>query len=195
VSASKNILIVDGHPDSSPERLSSALAKAYRNGAEAAGHSVRQIDVGAMQFSPLRNATEFASRPTDDVIIEAQEEFLKANHIVFIFPLWLGGPPALLKAFLEQVARGQFLLRERKRGFPQGGLKGRSASVIVTMGMPPLLYRVIFGARGIRAFCQGILRLAGLSPVRTYYFGGAAITQPRCKELIQRVHELGRRQA
>jgi len=195
VSGPKNILIIDGHPDPSPERLSSALAKAYRDGAEAAGHSVRQIDVGAIRFSPLRNAAEFASQPTDKAIIDAQGEFLKADHIVFIFPLWLGGPPALLKAFLEQVARGQFLLQERKRGFPVGGLKGRTASIIVTMGMPPLLYRTIFGARGIKAFSQGILRMAGLSPVRTHYFGGAAITQPRSNQLIQKIHALGRRQA
>lgn len=191
----KNILIVNGHPDASPERLSSALATAYREGAEQGGHNVRCIDIGAISFPILHNAAEFAGRPTDKAILEAQDAFLEANHILFVFPLWLGGPPALLKAFLEQLARGQFLLRERKHGFPLGGLKGRSASVIVTMGMPPLLYRVIFGARGIKAFNQGILRLAGLSPVHTFYFGGAAITQPACNRLIQKLRDMGRRGA
>jgi putative NADPH-quinone reductase len=190
-----NILVIDGHPDASPERLSGALAAAYQEGAEAAGCIVRRIDVGAIQVPILRNAAEFAGKTADEAIVEAQGAFLKADHIVFIFPLWLGGPPALLKAFLEQVARGQFLLRERKRGFPLGGLKGRSAHVIVTMGMPPLLYRVIFGAHGIKAFTQGILRLAGLSPVRTSYFGGSDITPPNCERLIGKIHQMGRRAA
>ena len=191
----KNILVINGHPDASPERLSSALASAYQSGAEGAGHVVRRINTGAINFPILRNPTEFASKPIEGAVIDAQNEFLKADHIVFIFPLWLGGPPALLKAFLEQVARGQFLLRERKHGFPLGGLKGRSATVIVTMGMPPLLYRVIFRACGIKAFSQGILRLAGLSPIRTSYFGGSQITPPNCAKLIGKVHRMGRRAA
>lgn len=189
----KNVLVIDGHPDASPERLSGALATAYREGAEAAGHIVQRIDIGASPFPILRNAAEFAARSTEEAIVEAQAAFLKADHVIFIFPLWLGGPPALLKAFLEQVARGQFLLHERKHGFPLGGLKGRSARVIVTMGMPPLLYRVIFGAHGIKAFTQGILRLAGLSPIRISYFGGAAIAAPNCDRVIRRVHEMGGR--
>jgi putative NADPH-quinone reductase len=191
----KNLLIINGHPDASPGRLSSALAAAYQEGAEAAGHTVRRINIGAIEFPVLRDPSKFTSKPSEVAILDAQNEFLKADHLVFIFPLWLGGPPALLKAFLEQIACGQFLLRERKHGFPTGGLKGRSASVIVTMGMPPLLYRVIFGARGIKSFNQGILRLSGLSPIRAYYFGGAAITPPGCTRLIQKLREMGRKAA
>ena len=87
------------------------------------------------------------------------------------------------------------VLQERKRGFPLGGLKGRSASVIVTMGMPPLLFRTIFGAHGIKAFTQSILRLAGLSPIRTSYFGGSAILSQNCERVIGKVREMGRRAA
>jgi putative NADPH-quinone reductase len=191
----KNILVINGHPDPSPERLSAALATAYQQGAEAAGCIVRRIDIGKVHFPILRNAAEFTSNAVDEAIIDAQDAFLKADHVVFIFPLWLGGPPALLKAFLEQVGRGQFLLRERKRGFPLGGLKGRSASVIVTMGMPPALYRILFRARGVKAFTQGILRLAGLSPVRISCFGGSDIMPPNCEKLIRKVHQMGRRRA
>lgn len=190
------ILVINGHPDAAPERLSSALATAYQQGAEASGHNVRRIDVGNVHFPILRNAAEFAGKSKDGPIIEAQAAFLDADHLVFIFPVWLGGPPGLLKAFLEQVARGQFLLREqRKHGFPVGGLKGRSASVIVTMGMPPLIYRILFGAHSIKGFAQGILRMAGLSPIRIAYFGGPDITPPNCEKLIQKVHQLGRRGA
>lgn len=189
----KKILVINGHPDAAPQRLSGALATAYQQGAEASGCMVRRIDVGNVHLSILRNAAEFSEKSKDPPIIEAQAAFLEADHLVFIFPLWLGSPPALLKAFLEQVARGQFLLREHKGGFPLGGLKGRSARVIVTMGMPPLFYRILFGARGVKAFAQGILRLSGLSPVRISYFGGPDITPPNCEKLIQKVHQMGRR--
>jgi putative NADPH-quinone reductase len=189
----KRIAIINGHPDASPERLCSALARAYRDGAEAAGFKVEQIDIAAIDFPILRQPADFTTKSTQPTIVEAQAKILDANHLVFIFPLWLGGPPALLKAFLEQLARGQFLLREGKHGFPAGGLKGRSVRVIVTMGMPPLVYRVIFGARGIKAFNQGILRLAGLSPIRTSYFGGSEISPPNCEKLIGKIYQMGRR--
>jgi putative NADPH-quinone reductase len=73
--SSKNILIINGNPDPSPQRLSSAIAAAYREGAVNAGHDPRQTDVGALSLPVLRTAVEFASPPNDvgwktDTIIE-----------------------------------------------------------------------------------------------------------------------------
>lgn len=191
----KNILIINGNPDPSPQRLSHALAQAYGDGAQKAGHHVRQIDIGNLDIPFLRTAAAFAAQPGEPAIVDAQKAFGAANHLVFVYPLWLGGPPALLKAYMEQLACGQFLLRERKGGFPQGALKGRSARVIVTMGMPPLVYRLVFGAHGVKAFNRSILAMSAMAPIRTSYFGGAAITGPRSSGLVSRIREMGRRAA
>jgi putative NADPH-quinone reductase len=59
--------------------------------------------------------------------------------------------PALLKAFIEQVMRPGIALEYREHGFPKGLLAGRSARIIVTMGMPALIYRWYFRAHGARA--------------------------------------------
>lgn len=189
----KHILIIDGNPDPSPDRLSSALARAYQEGAEGPDCTVRRINVGEIDFPILRSAAEFAGSPQDTAIVEARAAFMLAEHIVFIYPLWLGGPPALLKAFMEQVARNQFLLGENKRGFPLKKMKWRSARIIVTMGMPPLIYRTIFGAHGVKSFNSGILRLAGFSPVRTTYFGGSDIVSPNTGRIIEQVRDMGRK--
>jgi len=191
----RHILIIEGNPDASHERLSSALARAYHEGAEAPDCMVQRINVGGIQFPILRTAKEFETEPAEEAIIDAQAAFLRADHIVFIFPLWLGGPPALLKAFMEEVARDHFLIRESDRGFPKGQLKGRSAELIVTMGMPPLLYRTLFGAHGVKAFDKSILRMAGISPVQTTYFGGSDITPPHVGKLIDRARRMGQKAA
>lgn len=188
----KHILIINGHPDTSRERLCSALAHAYQEGAQSADCMVQRIDIGGIHLPLLRSAEEFATEPRQDAILEAQSAFLRAHHVVFVFPLWLGGPPALLKAFMEQLARNHFLLRESDKGFPKGLLKGRSARLIVTMGMPPLFYRTLFGAHGIKAFTRGILWLAGFSPIRVSYFGGAAITARHSAKLVEKVRRMGR---
>jgi putative NADPH-quinone reductase len=189
----KRILIIDGNPDPSPDRLSSALARAYQEGAEGPDCMVRRINIGGIEFPILRSAEEFASSPTDKAMVEARAAFMLAEHIVFIYPLWLGGPPALLKAFMEQIARDQFLLGENKRGFPLKKMKWRSARVIVTMGMPPLIYRTLFGAHGVKSFNTGILRLAGFSPIRTSYFGGSRLQRPHSDRLIGKVRDMGRK--
>jgi putative NADPH-quinone reductase len=112
---------------------------------------------------------------------------------VFVYPLWLGGPPALLKAFMECVACGDFLIGAGGRFMPKGKLAGRSARMVVTMGMPALAYRIMFGAHGTRAFEKGILRLAGISPVRTSYIGNVGTTAEGCRRWVGRMHALGAR--
>lgn len=191
----KQILVINGNPDPAPERLSSALATAYQEGAEGKDCKVRRLDVGGLDIPVLRKAADFLTQATDRATTEAQEAFLAANHIVLIYPIWLGSPPALLKAFMEQLSRSEFLLKKKGDGFPAGGLKGRSARVIVTMGMPTLLYRTWFGAHGVKAFNQAILGMAGLSPIRTSYFGAAAIAPPRSGQLVEKVRAMGRRHA
>jgi len=90
----KHILLINGNPDPSPERLTSALAKAYREGAENDGCIVRQINVGGTEFPWLHNAHDFTTEAKDKAIIEAQGAFLTADHVVFIYPLWLGSARA-----------------------------------------------------------------------------------------------------
>ena len=91
-----------------------------------------------------------------------------AEHIVFVFPLWLGTMPALLKAFLEQVMRPgiAFAYPDEKCGFNKTLLQGRSARIVVTMGMPSFFYRLWFLGHGIAGMRRNILNFVGIKPVR-----------------------------
>ena len=188
----RDILIINGHPDPSPDRLAAALATAYGEGAIQSGHKVRRLDIGALTFPLLREPQQFLTEPADAAIVSARREFLLADHLVFIFPLWLGGLPAAFKGFLEQIARAEFALGANGKGFPLGKLKGRSARVIVTMGMPAPIYRIFFGAHGVKALESGMLGLSGIRPVRTSYFG--AITDAKSgAKAIAKARALGAR--
>lgn len=191
----RHILILNGNPDPKAERLSHALCRAYHEGAEESGAMVRHINVGGVEFPMLHDAAEFGTEPSEPAVVAAQGAFLTADHIVFVYPLWLGGPPALLKAYMEQLARNSFLIGKTEHGFPPARLKGRTARVIVTMGMPPLIYRVMYGAHGVRAFNRNILNLAGIKPVRTTMFGGPQINARGAARTIEKVRDIGRRMA
>jgi putative NADPH-quinone reductase len=79
--------------------------------------------------------------------------------------------PALLKGFLEHIFRPGFAMEYQKQGFPKRLLSGRSARIIVTMGMPVLLYRWYFGAYGLRSFERSMLSFAGIKPIRESLYG------------------------
>lgn len=165
----RRILVINGHPDPRPERLCAALAAAYAKGAQAGGHEVRRVDVGALDFPLVRSFDDFAKAPPP-VIAGAQADVTWANHLVVIHPLWLGGAPAVLKAFLEQVFRYGFALAAEGR--MQGLLGGRSVRTIVTMGMPAPVFSLVFGAHGLKAVERGVYWVAGLRPIRHTLFGG-----------------------
>ncbi len=131
-----NVLVLEGHPDASKRHLGHALADAYAAGAEAAGHTVRRIDIARLAVRPLTTEEEFTHQKRPPAIAEAQEAIHWAEHVVLVFPLWLGTVPALVKAFLEQVMRPDFAFAYAPNGMAKKLLGGRSARLIVTMGMP-----------------------------------------------------------
>lgn len=100
---SKHILIIDGHPDAKAEHYVHALSSAYRDGARTGGHQVRGIVVSELWFPLLRTSEDFKSGIRIETVRKAQDWLEWADHVVILFPLWLGSMPALLKGFLEQV--------------------------------------------------------------------------------------------
>ena len=133
----KRILIIDGHPDPRADRYVHALAKAYYDGARAGGHEVRSIIVSELEFPLLRTNDDFRAGEACAAIRTCQELITWADHVVLLFPLWLGSMPALLTGFLEQTLRPGFAFAESARhGLPKKLLGGKSARIFVTMGLP-----------------------------------------------------------
>lgn len=194
---SRRILIVLDHPDDNPGRLCRALAAAYAEGARAAGHHVQIIDIATLDFPILRTMGEFAERPMPVTLEDAAHAIRDSEHIVLVFPLWLGTMPALLKAFLEQVMRPGIAfarLESDKPGFAKPLLKGRSARVVVTMGMPALFYRFWYLGHGVAGMRRNILNFVGISPVRETLFGLVeGVSNRRRRKWIAAMHALGRR--
>jgi NAD(P)H dehydrogenase (quinone) len=79
--------------------------------------------------------------PEGDVL-KAQELITWANHLVFVYPTWWAGLPALLRLFFEMVFSPGFAFKYHDRmGKKIVGwdklLTGKSARIISTMDAPP----------------------------------------------------------
>jgi putative NADPH-quinone reductase len=189
----RRIAIVLGHPDPSPQTFCHALAEAYRAGAGEVGHETRLIEVAKLPFDFLRSAGDFRDGDVPAGLIDAQDAIGWCDHLVVIYPLWLGTMPALLKGFFEQCLRPGFAFEESGKGFPKGKLRC-SARVVVTMGMPVLAYRWFYGAHSLRSLERNILRLCGMRPVRDTLFGMVEMRSAGTrKRWLEKVTALGRR--
>jgi putative NADPH-quinone reductase len=168
----KRITIIQGHPDEKERHFGHALAKAYEDGATAAGHQVRTIAVSELDFPLLRNQADWLTGKAPASILPAQEAVYWAEHVVIIYPLWMGDVPALLKGFLEQLLRPGFAFQYTEtKGFPKKLLTGRSARIVVTMGMPALAYKWYFRAHSLKSLERNILGFAGFKPVESTVIG------------------------
>lgn len=190
----KRIAIIDAHPDPRGERFCHALAGSYAAAAAAAGHGARRIVLAELDVPFLRSSEEWQNGPLPPSLQAAQEAIGWAEHLVIIYPLWLGSMPALLKAFLEHVFRPGFAIAAERRGPWPGLLQGKSARIVVTMGMPSLVYRLYFLAHSLKSFERNILRFSGIGPVRQTLIGRVdALGDEGRRKWLDRLGQFGQR--
>lgn len=168
----KRIAIIQGHPDNTSPHYCHAIENAYRHGAIANGHIVQAIDAASLTMPFLSNSSDFNSRDIDISILNIQGLIYWSDHIVIIYPLWLGTMPALLKHFFEQIFRPYHAyVKTKNRKRPIKLLKGKSVRIIVTMGMPAWVYRFFYHAHSLKSLEQNILRFLGFGPIRHTLIG------------------------
>jgi len=188
-----HIAIIQGHPTADGRHFCHALADAYRTGAAEGGHEVRLIPVADLHFALLRSKRDWENASPPAAIAEAQETLAWADHLVIIYPLWLGGMPALLKGFLEQVLRPTFMAGTAEPGASwKSTLKGKSSRIVITMGMPGFVYRWYFGAHSLRSLKRSILALVGIGPNRHTLVGRVeAMSDAKRNEWLDAMRGLG----
>jgi putative NADPH-quinone reductase len=102
--------------------------------------------------------------------------------------------PAATRAFLEQVLRPGLAFKAERAGFgPLGMLDGKTARIVVTMGMPAAVHRWWFRTHGLRMLERNVLGLCGIGPIRESLFGMVEAVAPakRARRLAAR-EALGR---
>ncbi|MDO7903553.1 NAD(P)H-dependent oxidoreductase [Pseudomonas sp. K1(2024)] len=167
---SKRILVVLGHPSS--DSFCAALGQTYVQAASEAGHEVRILDLPALAFDPVLHEGYRQIQPLEPDLRQAQEQILWAEHLVFVYPIWWGGIPALLKGFFDRVFLPGFAFKYRKdSAFPEQLLKGRTAHLLVTMDTPPWYYRWVYRMPGLHQMRKTTLAFCGIKPTRTLTFG------------------------
>lgn len=179
---SRRILVVDLHP--ARLSLSAALAQAYRDGAQAAGHKVRIARLSEMSFDPDFGQTTFRNAPALEPDLETfRENLLWAEHVVLITPMWWGGLPAKAKGLFDRTLLPGFAFdpRQRRMGLPRPLLSGRTAHFMLTSDTPSWAFWLMYGRALKRQVQRQILSFVGLKPVRHTHYSPVEHSTPRLR--------------
>jgi putative NADPH-quinone reductase len=186
------ICIIQGHPTRGRGHFCHAMADAYAQGAVAAGHAVRTLAVAEMEFPVLRSKQDWDKSPPS-----ARDRERPTGHQLGRASRY--HPSALDRrnartpqGFFEQALRPGFAMALIQNGGWSKLLAGRSARVVVTMGMPAVVYRWYFGAHGLKSLTQN-LALVGIKPRRSILVGMIeAMSDRKRRAWLHRLNALGR---
>jgi putative NADPH-quinone reductase len=188
----KKVLIVLGHPNK--ESFCGALAASYREGAAAAGAEVRELDLGDLHFDPILRLGYKEIQELEPDLVAAQDSIKWADHIVWVYPIWWGTMPALLKGFLDRTFLPGFAFKYRENSpWWDKYLTGRSARMIVTMDAPPIYDSLMYFGGGRRTMKKAVLEFCGIKPVGVTAFGSVKSSdEAKRDKWLAAVNQLGK---
>lgn len=164
----KRILIINGHPDK--ESYNYALSKAYREGAIQNATTIEQIDISDLDFEISLKYGYRKRIPLEADLESAIEKIKRADHLVWLFPMWWYGYPALMKGFIERTfLPGITYKYVEGKTVPEKLLKGKSARIIVTSDTPKWYDSLFMKSPAINQFKKGTLNFCGIHPVKVTY--------------------------
>ncbi len=137
-----NVFLVFAHPRA--DSLNAAVRDRAVAALERAGHTVDLCDLYAEGFDPVLTAGERAAY-FDEAANRMRtagyvERLFAADGLVFVFPTWTLGPPAILKGFFDRVMVPGVSFRQDAEGRLHPNLRHiRSLAAIVTYGRGRLI--------------------------------------------------------
>ena len=186
----KNVLIINGHPNK--ESYVHALAKSYADGVLTTDATLDTINIGELDFQSNLAHGYSKITPLEPDLVSAIDKIKKADHIVWLFPMWWYGSPAVMKGVIDRTFLPGTAFKYNGKPFPEQLFKGKSARIVVTADTPYWYNKWVMGNPAIKQLKKGTLEFSGIKPVKVSYFGPIkdSTTDSRAK-WVQDVYNLG----
>ncbi|MGE3770250.1 MAG: NAD(P)H-dependent oxidoreductase [Bdellovibrionales bacterium] len=164
-------LIIYAHPN--PQSFNHAIAETAERILREAGNDVRTRDLYALKFNPVLSGDDFTSYKNGGLpdVREEHEHILWADQLLFTYPIWWFGRPAILQGYIDRVFNRGFAF-DIKDGAPVGLLKHKRALVFQTTGQAVDAYKPTGLDDAIhKPMIEGTLQFCGIKDARikTFY--------------------------
>ncbi|WP_291286886.1 NAD(P)H-dependent oxidoreductase [Flavobacterium sp.] len=187
----KNILIINGHPNSSSFNF--AIAESYLKGVLASKTEVDTITIAKLNFNPNLQFGYQKRTELEPDLLEAWEKIKKADHLVWIHPVWWGGLPAITKGFIDRLFLPGMAFQYRENSvWWDKLLKGKTAHIITTLDQPGWYYRFFYARPSVNQLKKTVLEFCGVQPVKVSYIGIIKTAdETQRKKWLQKVYNFG----
>lgn len=187
----KKILIINGHPN--PSSFNFAIAEAYLKGAIASGAEVDTITIAELKFNPNLQFGYQKRMELEPDLLKSWQKIQKANHLVWIHPIWWGGLPAITKGFIDRLFLPGMAFQHRENSvWWDKLLKGKTAHIITTMDQPSWYYILFYGRPSVNQLKKTTLEFCGVKPVKVTYVGIIKTADSSQREKwLQKIYNLG----
>ncbi|MDN5387476.1 NAD(P)H-dependent oxidoreductase [Bacillus sp. LB7] len=164
--------VIYAHPN--PNSFNGAILNQVIKALEDGKHSYDVIDLYKDRFDPVLLFDEKKRRSDmkrDPETAEYRRIVKNADHLIFIYPLWWGGMPAIMKGFIDRVfAAGEAYTYQGK--LPKGLLKARTATVYYTADAPSWYLRFWRRDADWVTVKDVMLKFCGVRRVKRLLFAG-----------------------
>ena len=158
-------LVVYCHPN--PQSFVATVRDTALAALTTSGHDVRLVDLYAEGFNPVMGMQErldYHTAGTNELGIEGHLEHLRwCDALIFVYPTWWYGQPAMLKGWLDRVWVPHATFTMPEGAEPIGGVLKNIRSIIAvsTLGSPWWYWKVLMGEPGRRVLLRGLPILCG----------------------------------
>jgi len=154
-------LVIYAHPETSGH--CSYLLEKVKNELEAKKLEYEILDLYKAKYDPALHEDEHYTAGFKKVAEEnriIQEKVKESDWLIFIYPLWWGTMPAILKGLFDRILTARFAYKYE--GYlPKKLLKGKKSLVFITSGAP-VWYFWVTGNRPKRIIKTDILGFCGI---------------------------------
>lgn len=187
----KKILIINGHPN--PESFNFGIAESYFKGAIASGAEVDNITISELNFNPNLQFGYQKRTELEPDLLASWEKIQKADHLVWIHPVWFGGLPAITKGFIDRLFLPGMAFQYRKNSvWWDKLLKGKTAHIITTLDQPSWYYKIFYGNPSVNQLKKTTLEFCGVKPVKVSYLGIIKTAdEVQRKKWLEKVYHFG----
>lgn len=170
-------LLILGHPD--PASYNHAVAARYADVARSNYQEVELRDLYAIEFDPLLKDVERPQRRSDMSSPDVQREInlIEQSAVIsFIYPLWFGTPPAIIKGYIDRVFSAAFQLSDLRRDPKVGPFAGKTLSLFTSSaGTGPWLDEMGIMSSLQQSFGRYLERIFGFS--KTHFFHADSVVE------------------
>lgn len=175
-----------------------SCAAAAVRGLESAGHGVTVLDLYALGFRPAMTDAErhayHGDNPIVDPLVGASVAAVQdAEMLVFVYPTWWSGLPAMLKGWLEKVMLPGVAFVFDDAGKVRPGLKNVRVIVGISSYGSPRRYVALVNDNGRRILMRALRLNTGLRTKRRWlpFYAIDTSTEAQRSAFVDRVqHEM-----